>query len=84
MEKDVKAMKDVIISLRDKMKKDKQKEREMQRRELQNAKVRFPTHTTNVYHSTFIQPSAVRMSPDSYPRSHYCNLFLAFLQIRMF
>ena len=43
MEKDVKALKD-------KMNKDLQKEREIHRRELRNAKVRFPKHTTNVYH----------------------------------
>jgi len=58
MEKDVKALKE-------KMKKDLQKKREMHRAELQNTKVRFPTHTTNVYHSIFIQPSAVLMSSDS-------------------
>jgi len=64
MRKDVK---DVIKTLKDKMKKVKQKEREIRRRELWNMKVRFPTHTTNVYHSIFIQPSAVLMSSDPLP-----------------
>ena len=68
MGKDVKALKDVIKTLKDKVKKDKQKEREIRRRQLQNAKVRFPTHTTNVYHCTFIQPSAVLMSSDYLPK----------------
>jgi hypothetical protein len=59
-EKDVK-------SLKEEMKKDLQKERERHRREMQDVKVKFSTHTTNVYHSTctFIQPSAVLMSSDS-------------------
>jgi len=54
--------------LKDKMKKTLQKEREKQKRELQNAKVRFTTYTTNVYHSTLIQLSAIRMSSDSLPK----------------
>ena len=60
MEKDIKGLKE-------KMKKDLQNERERHRRELQDLKVKFPTHTKNVYHSTrtFIQPSAVLMSSDS-------------------
>ena len=60
MEKDVKALKE-------KMKRDIQKERERQRRELQELKVKLPTHTKNMYHSTrtFIQSSAVLMSSDS-------------------
>jgi len=58
MKKDVKALKE-------KMKKDIEKEREKYRREMQNAKVRFPTHTTNVYCSTFIQPSAFCISGKS-------------------
>jgi len=57
MEKEVKA----------KMKQDLEKQLEIHMREMQNTKVRFPTHTTNVYHSTFIQPSAVLMSSDSLP-----------------
>jgi len=60
MEKDFKAVED-------KMKKALQKQREIHLSEMQNAKVRFPTHTTNVYHSTSIQPSAVFMSSDSLP-----------------
>jgi hypothetical protein len=60
MEKELKAVED-------KMKKALQKQREIHTREMQNVKVRFPTHTTNVYHSTFIQPSAVPMSTDSLP-----------------
>jgi hypothetical protein len=59
---------DVIKTLKEKMKKDLQKEREIHRRELQNSMVRFPTHTTNVYHSTFIQLSAVLMSSGSLPK----------------
>jgi len=60
MEKDIKALKE-------KMKGDLKKERERHRGELLDLKVKFPTHTTNVYHSTrtFIQPSAVLMSSDS-------------------
>jgi hypothetical protein len=60
MEKDTK-------SLKEKIKKDLEKERERHRRELLELKVKFPMHTTNVYHSTrtFIQPSAVLMSSDS-------------------
>jgi len=54
-----------VKTLKEKMKKEKQKERKIQRRELQNTKVRFPTHTANVYHSTSIQPSAVLMSSES-------------------
>jgi len=50
-----------IKELKNKMKKDLQK----QKIEMQKTKVRFPTHTTNVYHSTFIQPSVVPMSSDS-------------------
>ena len=61
MEKNVK-------SFKEKIKNDLQKERERQRSELQNTKVRFPTHTTNVYHSTFIQRSVVLMSSDSLPK----------------
>ena len=57
MEKEVKA----------KMKQDLEKQLEIHMREMQNTKVRFPTHTTNVYHSTFIPPSAVLMSSDSLP-----------------
>jgi len=56
MEKEIKEVKA-------KMKKDLEK----RRIEMQNAKVRFPTHTTDVYHSTSIQPSAVLMSSDSLP-----------------
>ena len=52
MEKEVKGLKDVIKTLKDKVKKNKQKEREIHRKKLQNTKVRFPTHTTNVYHCT--------------------------------
>jgi len=72
IETDVKAMKE-------KMKKVIQKEREKHRTEMQNAKVRFPMHTTNAYRSTFIQSIAVLMSSDSLPSSHHDNLFLAFL-----
>jgi len=57
-----------VKDLREKMKKDLQKERERQRRELQYAMVSFPTHTKNVYHSTFIQPSVFLMSSDSLPK----------------
>jgi len=60
MEKEIKALKD-------KMKRDKKKEKEIHKRNLQNTKVRFPTHTTNVYQCTFIQPSAILMSSDSLP-----------------
>ena len=67
MEKYVKAVKDVIKTLKNKMKKDKQKERKIRRRQLHNTKVRLPTQSTNVYQSTFIQPSAVLMSSDSLP-----------------
>ena len=57
MEKDVESMK---LKMRD----DLEKQRALQREELLNLKVKFPTHTTRVYHSTrtFIQPSAVLMS----------------------
>jgi hypothetical protein len=63
MEKDVKAIKL-------KMRNDLKKERALHRSELLNMKVKFPTHTTRVYHSTriFIQPSAVLMSSDSLPK----------------
>jgi len=60
MQKDVKAMED-------KMNKALQKQRQIHLSEMQNTKVRFPTHTTNVYHSTAIQPSAVLISSDSFP-----------------
>jgi len=60
MEKDIKAMKGKLERAK--------KEKERHRRSLQNTKVRFPTHTTNVYHSTFIQPSAILMSSDSLPK----------------
>jgi len=53
-----------IKELKAKMKKDLEK----QKIEMQNWKVKFPTHTTNVYHSTFIQPSAVLMFSDSLPK----------------
>jgi len=66
-QKDIKAVKNVIKTLKGKMKKDKQKEREIRRRELRNTKVRFPRHTTNVYQYRVIQPSAVLMSSDSLP-----------------
>jgi len=65
MKKDVKAVKNVVKNLKEEIKKNKQKGKEIHRRQLRNAKLRFPTHTTNVYHSTFIQPSAVLMSSDS-------------------
>ena len=68
MKKDVKALKNVIMTVKDKMKKDTEKERQIRRRQLKNTKVRFPTHTTNDYHSTSIQPSAVRMSSDCLPK----------------
>jgi hypothetical protein len=60
MENDMKALK-----LR--MKNELLKEKAQHKRELQDFKVKFPTHTTCVYHSTrtFIQPSAVLMSSDS-------------------
>jgi len=63
MEKDVK-------SIKLKMKNDLIKERALHRVELLKLKVKFPTHTTRVYHSTrtFIQPSAVLMSSDSLPK----------------
>ena len=61
-------MRGVIKRLKDKMKKDTKKERALHRRQLQNVKVRFPTHATNVYHSTSIQPSAVLMPSDSLPK----------------
>jgi len=60
--------KDIIKKLKEKMKKDLQKEREIRKRELQNSMVRFPTHTTNMYHCAFIQLSAVLMSSDSLPK----------------
>ena len=65
--------------MKEKMKKVIQKEREKHRTEMQNAKVRFPMHTTNAYRSTFIQSIAVLMSSDSLPSSHHDNLFLVFL-----
>jgi len=67
MEKDITAVKNDVKNLKKEIQKNKQKEREIRRRELRKAKVRFPTHTTNVYHSTAIQPSAVLMSSDSLP-----------------
>jgi len=75
-----KRMETDIKSLKLKMRKDLQKERAQHRAELLNLKVKFPTHTTRVYHSTrtFIQPSAVLMSSTSYPSSRHYNLFLAF------
>ena len=41
----MKAVKGVIKSLKERMKKNNQKEREIRKRELRNAKVRFPKHT---------------------------------------
>ena len=61
-------MENGVKTLKDKMKKDLQKERKKHWIEMQNAKVRFPTHTTNVNHSTFIQPSAFLVSSDSLPK----------------
>jgi len=60
-------MEKYLKAVEHKMKKALQKQREMHMSEMQNAKVRFPTHTTNVYQSTVIQPSAVLMSSDSLP-----------------
>jgi len=54
-----------VQELKDKIKKEKLKERKIHRQQLQNKKVRFSKHTTNVYHSTSIQPSAVLMSSES-------------------
>ena len=65
MEKEVKAVKNIMKTFKDKMKTDRKKERGIHRIQLQNTKVRFPTHTTNVYHSIFIQSSVVLMSSDS-------------------
>jgi len=58
MEKDLKTFKE-------KMRADLKKEREHHRQELLNTKVRFPMHTTNVNHSTSIQPSAYLLSSES-------------------
>jgi hypothetical protein len=60
MEKEVKEVKA-------KMKQDLEKQLEIHMREMQNTEVRFPMHTTNLYHSTFIQRSAVLMSSHSLP-----------------
>jgi len=65
MEKEVRAVKNAMRTLKDKMKEDRKKEKEIHRKQLQNTKVRFPTHTTNVYHSICKQPSAALMSSDS-------------------
>jgi len=54
-----------VQELKEKMKNEKIKTRKKNRKQLQNTKVRFPTHTTNVYRSTSIQPSAVLMSSES-------------------
>jgi len=54
-----------VKQLKEKMRKDLEKEREQHRRQLQNTTVRFPTHTTDVYHSTSIQPSAYLLSSES-------------------
>jgi hypothetical protein len=64
------------------MKKNLPKERAQNKRELEKFKVKFPTHTTRVYHSTrtFIQPSAVLMSSDSLPK--FTSLLTYFLHFR--
>jgi len=58
-------MENSVTQLKEKMRKGLEKESEQHRRQLQNTTVRFPTHTTNVNHSTFIQPSAVLISSES-------------------
>ena len=60
-----------------KMQNDFKNERKINRRKIQKIKVRFPSHTTNVYHSTFIQPSTVLLSPQTtYPSSNNYEFFL--------
>jgi hypothetical protein len=68
MEKEMNGMRGVIKKFKEKIKKDTKKESALRRRQLQNVKVRFHTHTTNVYQSTSIQPSAVLMPSDSLPK----------------
>jgi len=57
-------MENSVKTLKEKIKKEKQKERKIRSIVLQNVKVMFPTHTTNVYHHTFIQLSDVLMSSE--------------------
>jgi len=51
-----------VKALKEKMRKNLKKQREMHRIDLQFMKVRFPSQTANVYHSTVIQPRAILMS----------------------
>jgi len=84
-----KRMEKNVKTLKEKMKKDIQKERERRRRELQNLKVKFPTHTKNMYHSTrtlmcttllvhSFNPVLFSCLQTPYSSSRHYNLFLAF------
>jgi hypothetical protein len=57
-----------VTELKTQMRKQLQAERQKHRRELHSVKVRYPTHTTNVHHSTFIHPSADLIFSDSLPK----------------
>ena len=61
MEKEVKALKKT-------MRNNLKKQRVRLRMEMQKAKVRFSSHTTNVYHSTVIHPRDVLMSSGYLPK----------------
>jgi lantibiotic modifying enzyme len=64
-------MENEMKKLKQKIKNELKKEKENNKRQMQELKVRFPSHTTNVYHSTFIQPSTVLLSPQTpYPSSN--------------
>ena len=59
-----KSMEKEIKEVKAKVKRDLGKQKKIHRIEIQNAKIGFPTYTSNLYHSTFIQTSAVLMSSE--------------------